>query len=80
VRVTHRANQGRFSGIGRTTLEIKRRFELETFQEYADIEESRSVATYLKPPPTNAELREQFMSPSNLELKRKTPMFTKDYE
>lgn len=75
VSVTHRTNQGRFSGAGRTALEVNRRFELEAFKEYADIEESRNVATYLELPSTNAELKKQFMSPSALALKRNTPMF-----
>ena len=35
------------------------------------------VGERIKPPPTNAELRAQFMSDEALALKRETPMFTK---
>jgi hypothetical protein len=75
MKVTHRTNQGLFSGSGRTALEVNRRSELEAFQEYADIEEARRVATYVEPPSTDAELNEKFMSDESLALKRKTPMF-----
>ena len=75
MKVTHRTNQGKFNGSYRTALEINRRSELEAFCEQADLEEARIVATHLKLPSTNAELKAQYMSPSALELKRTTPLF-----
>jgi hypothetical protein len=76
AQVKHRTNQSQFSGAGRTGLEIKRRHDLSIRQECEDIAESRKLATYIKPPASNAELNRQFMSPAALALKRKTPMFT----
>lgn len=73
--VSHRENQGQFNGSYRTGLEIKRRSELRITQECEGIKKSKSVSHYIKPPPTDAELKEQFMSPSALALKRKTPLF-----
>lgn len=44
-------------------------------EEAADIAAAQDAAVYLKPAPTNAELRKQFMSKEALKLKRLKPMF-----
>lgn len=64
-------NQGVFSVSGEDSMAATMR----RIEEAKDIAAARRCATFLKESPTNAELRDQFMSPAALALKRDTPMF-----